>query len=188
MLGAHEWETLPAVTAEQRARLDFGAQLLQRIQHKPDVYDLGAAHEWYTELFWRPFLGQHAYDIYRAIMAWSKIRPIELQPPLTVAFLGHVIGRTGRGLVEDGLRRLAREMILFWRQSEAQTRERPISAHYLPILPVLTPLQAEAGLDRRQRDLHEYLLGAVPGFDLPGWRQLDADSLVPVMVKRIGLI
>jgi len=175
---------------QTNTRKPSGAEVLQAIigeaRQRPSLLNLGQHHRPYEEMFWRPFLGQPAYDLYRSLLAFAACPWMEPTVEALAGAMGQgdrysILGRKGQ---EGAAVRLARLGIVDHLRRGNGRRTTHIW-HALPLLPVLTPEQA--GKLARPGD-HEWFLGGIPGFDLPAWREDRRPSLVGEAVEKWGRV
>ena len=181
------------VKYEKDTRLS-GAAVLQAIiegerPFRPNVLDLGDAQSQYETLFWRPYLGAPAWGLYESLRAfaacdvWESINVEMLALTMGQGSRATILGRQGGG---GAAARLEDERVVDHLRRGRRTRTGHVWA-VLPRLPALTPAQA-GRLDGRLADMHEWYLGSVRGFDLPGWRGIEAGSLVDEAVRVYGRV
>lgn len=183
-------------TETGRLLIQAVAQDMERetASQRPSVWRLGEAHELYTRIFWPAYLGVRPFALYDQLRQHvTAVAAGYLEAP-TVQALADILG--GRGAVQGReaargrksqagmLQQLSDEMMIRLRTS-GKGRQRVYRFGVLLQLPVLTPAQA-AVMPRRWGEQHERFLGALRGFDLPAWREIEAASLVPDMVSATG--
>ena len=160
-----------------------GAMIIDQIL-APSLFDLGEQHAAYEELFWRPYLGSAAFDLYRAVSSFAQFQCYGVVV-VDGGLLSGFIGRQNRAALGRALVVLDAEGVVEWSRS-GNGRKTRYELHYLRRLPVLTLAQQSEGLNGRMAATHELMLGCVKGFDLPAWRRVGLASLVPFAVERFG--
>ena len=181
----------------EQDRQALGASVLQAIiegngRNAPTLLDLGQHRLAYEALFWRPYLGANPFALYQSLVAFAGSGRTAVSVEMIARTLGQgdrytILGRAASGKMPSqagAAARLEQEGIV----DHVRRRKGTMTAHTFHVLlslPVLVPAQT-AVLDPALADMHEWYLGSLPGFDLVGWREIPARSLVSLAVGRYG--
>lgn len=159
-------------------RQEFGQQVLERAFWRPTPEDLGQWSAAYRALFWRPFLGRAAYDVYDALVA-AIIAGMEINASTLLA----CSGRKSRRALAPALARLEDELLVL-NHIVGKGKQTRYLFDVLPRLPALAPAQAKT-LSRPLQTMNLHFLGSLPGFDLPAWHKRPESSFVPLTLNNV---
>lgn len=164
----------------------------------PSLLELGEQHAEYEALFWRPYLSLSVYTLYLSLQTFADCVSRGVWETVSIEMLARSMGqgdryailgrqaskgRSGQAGAVETL--VAEGIVSHWRERKGTRTGHAFQV--LARLPVLTPIQVER-FDRPLAEMHEWYLGAIRGFDLPAWRQLEQKSLVPEAVKAFGRV
>lgn len=143
---------------------------------------LGVQQLVYIPMFWRPYLGAMAFDLWEVCRAAQQGEPRPTIEHLAMMIGGQrstILGRAacGKRPSQEGVLAMLLHEKIAWHTTTGRGRQKEHRIEVRPFLPILTPRQANT-LPGRLQDYHELFLGSVRGFNLPTWRKRTEGSFV----------